>query len=998
MRNLEIKRVHISGFGPWVDYSIDFSEHSFVAIYGENESGKSTLQRFILFMLFGLPPKARQFYYPKMSSKMGGRLVLDDDHLGEIIIERFDHVNQGKAKCYDQHGNIYDELWLTKQLKGMTEETVRAIFSFSAIDLLAFKQMKANDLDELLLSVGLTGSHRVYEVEKKLSNVLGELFKPYGKVPLLNQQLQLLEQLDEESRKLFSQVQTYQTYQEKSDMLQHEVAILEKKLETCRSELAWIERKQYALPLIEEERHIAQQLNEFPKHIEFPEDGIDRLQNIKDKLVPLKSELAIVQSSMEEKKQKLQEIQALQLSIQFIEEAKEWLKKKEQLIKEEQKLASYQESKQQLVMIYQAKIAELDLNIDDATIKQLRLPFHKEKHWLELRKRYEQLKFEHDQNQQDLQLLEKQKQILWSQMEDLKAALLDDDTVQELQKQIEDYQEFKLAEVLKKQAKQKQTDWQKARHTQHKRVLMMTVSQLLLAVILTIMAYLFEYQWGYIVACFMLVLGVGQWFWHRQSVVQTERLFTTDIFQPERSQSLTEQEIRHIKQKLEKDVQTRQKLATLESESHALESKLVSHREKNWQLQHREEKLNEEIYQEMNTYPFLKQMSVTHWSDLYHHIQELVQLRQQLDSLHEKIKQLREFKQQFHQQLQQFMAHKLGNEIDRDISIETCFETLAVIIAEQTKLIQQEEQLKTQMIQEQEKATSLLEMIQVYEQEISALFSIAEVDTEEAYYQKAKVYQLKQTLDQQYQSITRQLTSLFSESELEKLSQERLIKQELTLAYEQTKQKIKDMEQALADQRQALADVKAMITSLESSEAYSDKLHEIEIERAEGQRLAKKWAVYKVAQEILNKTKRQYRKKYLTKIMDKTSYFFRLITDGQYKEVLPPTENRGFQLLSHDDVLFDVNELSQGTVDQLYISLRLAVSQVMNEQNRFPLLIDDAFVHSDMARMKRIIKILSKLSEQQQVILWTCKPYIIDNITDAKIIQLESQSVSLRSH
>src|SRR5690625_7106290 len=67
VNKLKLMRATIYGFGSWVDDTVDFSGDSYICIYGENESGKSTLQHFILFMLFGLPPKMRSFYRPKSS-------------------------------------------------------------------------------------------------------------------------------------------------------------------------------------------------------------------------------------------------------------------------------------------------------------------------------------------------------------------------------------------------------------------------------------------------------------------------------------------------------------------------------------------------------------------------------------------------------------------------------------------------------------------------------------------------------------------------------------------------------------------------------------------------------------------------------------------------------------------------------------------------------------------------------------------------------------------
>src|SRR5699024_6107018 len=172
-------RANINGFGNWVDESIDFENESFICIYGENETGKSTLHQFILFMLFGFTPKQRAFYHPKTSSRMGGRILIMDEAFGEITIERFDGVRNGQALCFTPDGNEYTEDWLKKRLHGMTYQTYHSIFSFSAEDLYGIQTMSEADLGEVLLGIGLTGSKNIFAIEKELDNQMGALFKPF---------------------------------------------------------------------------------------------------------------------------------------------------------------------------------------------------------------------------------------------------------------------------------------------------------------------------------------------------------------------------------------------------------------------------------------------------------------------------------------------------------------------------------------------------------------------------------------------------------------------------------------------------------------------------------------------------------------------------------------------------------------------------------------------------------------------------------------------------
>ena len=62
---------------------------------------------------------------------------------------------------------------------------------------------------------------------------------------------------------------------------------------------------------------------------------------------------------------------------------------------------------------------------------------------------------------------------------------------------------------------------------------------------------------------------------------------------------------------------------------------------------------------------------------------------------------------------------------------------------------------------------------------------------------------------------------------------------------------------------------------------------------------------------------------------------------------------------------------SDGTVDQLYLALRLAVAEELTPDA--PVILDDALVRFDDVRMQAALKILREEAEKKQVILFTCQ-------------------------
>ena len=62
---------------------------------------------------------------------------------------------------------------------------------------------------------------------------------------------------------------------------------------------------------------------------------------------------------------------------------------------------------------------------------------------------------------------------------------------------------------------------------------------------------------------------------------------------------------------------------------------------------------------------------------------------------------------------------------------------------------------------------------------------------------------------------------------------------------------------------------------------------------------------------------------------------------------------------------------SDGTIDQLYLALRLAVAEELTPDA--PLVLDDALVRFDDTRMAAALNILRKMAESKQVICFTCQ-------------------------
>ena len=67
--------------------------------------------------------------------------------------------------------------------------------------------------------------------------------------------------------------------------------------------------------------------------------------------------------------------------------------------------------------------------------------------------------------------------------------------------------------------------------------------------------------------------------------------------------------------------------------------------------------------------------------------------------------------------------------------------------------------------------------------------------------------------------------------------------------------------------------------------------------------------------------------------------------------------------------LCSVEQLSKGARDQLYLSLRFAVADLLAEEIKLPLIFDDSFTSTDTHRCENIRQILQQQAKERQFII-----------------------------
>lgn len=137
---------------------------------------------------------------------------------------------------------------------------------------------------------------------------------------------------------------------------------------------------------------------------------------------------------------------------------------------------------------------------------------------------------------------------------------------------------------------------------------------------------------------------------------------------------------------------------------------------------------------------------------------------------------------------------------------------------------------------------------------------------------------------------------------------------------------------------------------------------------------ADQYARLRLATALLRRGVENYRQKNEGAILQRASRLFECLTLGRYQRLSVVHEGEKVRLrCMRGSKPVEVEPgLSDGTLDQLYLSLRLAsLEQHLESQEPMPLVLDDIFIHFDDDRATAGLRVLSEFAQRTQVLLLT---------------------------
>ena len=190
----------------------------------------------------------------------------------------------------------------------------------------------------------------------------------------------------------------------------------------------------------------------------------------------------------------------------------------------------------------------------------------------------------------------------------------------------------------------------------------------------------------------------------------------------------------------------------------------------------------------------------------------------------------------------------------------------------------------------------------------------------------------------------------------------------LTLSREETIAAIADLTRLTSQDRARLAQLRGRMEHLPDEEQLQQRMT---LGRRRLAELERTNLAITYAQSALETALQELQRRFAPDITRRAEYYLSRLTGGIYDRILIDDDLNVLAARSSESTLRTAAWRSEGTGDQIYLALRLAVWEVLSPDS--PLILDDALVRFDQGRMERTMELLKELSENRQILVFSCQ-------------------------
>ncbi|MGX4765240.1 AAA family ATPase [Bacillus mojavensis] len=965
MKAMRIISLHIYQYGKFSNRTFHFSASPVQLIFGLNEAGKTTMMSFIESMLFGFPKSKK--YEPKSGGVYGGVLEAEHPAYGVMKIERTKGAAE-KVRVYTESGEVKQEDFLKQLFQGTDRALYKAIYSFDVFGLQEIHTFNRDKIGEFLLFSSLFGAEAVSKLDSRLTKESERLFKPNGRNPHLNQELETLKQLAAKLKQAETEEAGYHQLLEEKRTLESRLAAAETELKETAEHFRNIERAIELKPVLIEKTALEQAIEQYPEHAgQFPADGLHRLEKYESHLHPKSAQLEALRVKLAELDKQLQKLNP-----------NEAILKNEALIAE---LSSayhmYQSYGEQLAAIQaqlrqsssQAAAGLEQLNkTDENELLNMNTSYDYEwqlqqtvRHYVQARDRKRQLDEVFEVARRELEDAERA-------VRDISSVILEISQRKEKEAVLKAYDEaqgqhqeqMKLREQLKfferQQAKQKKT--------------------VMAAGILFMVLFLLLKQWIPAI-CIGAALVLYAFTTGRKPLSSEE---VRETKEPETDISPREAEA--IREALWEDDRNKQHLISLRAELQQKEAayERIIEQFEQWEADMAPSFSQAEKF--MNELGFKEDPSFL--LDAYNVMKDVQKEVKKKHELTIEAGRLQKLRRTFEERVR--MLHP--DKIDSQTPVADVLHELRKNAEREKEIEKQKNEMNKDIQFHEEQVLELEQEIRYFQAQIEQLFTEAGAKDRNEFFAIADISKKWKDIDTKLYNVNAQLQGVSSaelnladSGTLSELEQKRL----------QEHEKKERLDEELKQMRAQIALLLVKQEQLEASGLVSDLKLQTEMQKERVKESAKKWASIQMVRHVIKNKMERHKKVGLPRLLETAEKFFRPLTDGSYQSIYFSETDDSILVMNSAGTVFQAEELSQGTCEQLYTAIRFALAVTRQDGAMLPFQLDDSFVHFDQKRLNRVLEMLSVLSGgERQIFYFTCHEHVKTAFQSDQITHLVS--------
>ncbi|WP_096188207.1 ATP-binding protein [Evansella halocellulosilytica] len=992
-----IKKIHIYGFGKWEDQTWSLNESGIHLFLGENESGKSTIMSFIEAILFGFPKKNERQYVPVTSQAYGGKVVLSIEKYGNVSVERIKgRKARGDVTVVLDDGQQTGEQFLTGLLADIDQHTFRGVFHFNLDGLAGLEKMDPAELNHYLIDTGMVGAQNLFLLEKNIEQEMSKLYKKRGRKTEMNLLAAKIEEIENEIIKWEQKIDEYEMIIKDLEQKETDQKQLENKLHSLKAEQRRLERKSELAPLAAKWEQLHLQLNEMESIGTFPEEGLELHKRYTEKRLETQSN----------EKQSGERLKQIEIEI----EEKKLFPSLSTLKIEFNRLNKYQE-------LYDKR----QLDLDELVIERKRFIDEMEqieKEWghgsdefehfryvpavfqqfAAIREAWRTVNVQEEHLLQQKEAIEQQHRIVEQHLVNVNESMMDRSEYEEIKNNLNrldsnKHLHLKLTFLNDQVSFYEQED--EELNKQRKALFPIFIGGTSLFLLITVFLSLFTNLLYTSISSIMTILfSLAMIIFIRKMNIKQKRVkkMISDKMEEKRNveQNLNEQDRDLINkwQKVIHEEETKRKHFEKLQEDFVQIKDNQSIWEHSWEdTQTKKEQIAEELKKWCEDLHYPVDQSVEYYEGFIDAIKQWKALHANVKSLNEKIKRYNEKQKEFERDVNKLLE-QIG--VQNTSYVNEALKVVHEFIlreSEKEKTIEKLESEKAYRRERYEKNKA--ERIQI-EQSIDQLFNDAGVRSKDEFLEKGRYFEKKKERIEEKENIWYQMKAISTEKENFEYLLETLLKENIDYEHEKEylEQNINTVEKKLNEAIEEKIKLQHEKNLLEQDKTYEEQLQLFSQLKEELQGYAKKWAIFAASQMLIEDVKKTYEEKRQPSVIKLAETFFQKMTGGDYKRLFAPLGREKFIVERKDGLHFEPADLSRGTCELLYLSLRLALASHVAKGLKLPLMMDETLVNIDRARRRKIISVLQLISKERQVLYFTCHDDFLKECEEKCVIGL----------